>query len=144
MSKPIIECLKEYFEAFPNLGELATVNVDFLDKNAGSFSIEESPAASVIRKFVDGSRECQFVFLFAGRSFYAVDTNRQNIDNLHLFDQLREWLDENDRGGIFPDLGEKREVISLTATTSGYLFGVAEGKRTARYQIQCKLTYKEN
>ena len=43
MKKPIIEALKEYFESCPLLGDLATVNVDFLDKDAGSYSIEESP-----------------------------------------------------------------------------------------------------
>lgn len=143
MNRPIIECLKEYFEAFPGFGKLATINVDFLDKEAGSYSIEETPVAPVLRRFVDGSKECQFAFVLAGRSFYAVDANRQNIDNLHLYEQLREWLDENDRNGVYPELGDEREVLTLAATTSGYLFGVAEGKRTARYQIQCKLTYKE-
>lgn len=143
MKKPIIECLKEYFETFPELGGLATVKVDFLGKDAGSYSLEETPAVPVVREFVDGSRECQFIFVLASRNFYAIDMNRQNIDNLHIFERLRDWLSDNATQDIFPDLGDEREVQSLTTQTGGYLFSVADGKRTARYQIQCKLIYKE-
>lgn len=143
MSKPIIEAVKEYLEACPELGELAKVNVDFLGKEDGSYSIEETPANPVLRNFVDGSRECQFLFIFASRSFYSTDTNRENIDNLHLFEKLSEWIDNNNRNDVFPDLGESREPLSVEITTAGYLFSVNDGQRCARYQIQCRLTYKE-
>ena len=143
MSKPIIEAVKEYLETCPELGELAKVRVDFLDKNEGGYSVEETPANPVIRNFVDGSRECQFPFIFASRNFYATDASRENIDNLHLYEKLSEWIDSNNRNGIFPDLGEGREVETVEITTAGYLFGVNDGQRCARYQIQCRLIYKE-
>lgn len=143
MSKPIIEAVKEYLETCPELGELAKVKVDFLDSKDGSYSIEETPANPVIRNFVDGSRECQFLFVFASRNFYATDASRENIDNLHLYEKLSTWLDDNNRNEVFPDLGEGREVEAVEPTTAGYLFGVNDGQRCARYQIQCRLTYKE-
>lgn len=143
MKKPIIEALKEYFESCPLLGDLATVNVDFLDKDAGSYSIEESPTTPVVRRFIDGSKECQYLFVFASRSFYATEANKQNISNLHLFERLTDWIEENNRQDKFPELGDNREVESLVVTTSGYLFGASDNRRHARYQIQCKLTYKE-
>lgn len=143
MKPPIIEAVKEYFEKCPELGELSKVKVDFLSSNAGSYSIEETPATPVIKNFIDGSRECQFLFVFASRSFYATDTNRQNIDNLHLLENIREWLEQNNKNNDFPDLGEERQVESVSVTTGGYLFGVNDSKRLARYQIQCKLIYRE-
>lgn len=143
MSKPIIEAIIEYLEACPELGDLAKVNVDFLGKDDGSYSVEETPTNPVIRNFVDGSRECQFLFTFASRSFYSTDTNRENIDNLHLFEKLSAWIDDNNRKGILPELGDGREPLSVEVTTAGYLFGVNDGQRCARYQIQCRLTYKE-
>lgn len=143
MSKPIIEAVKEYLEACPELGALAKVKVDFLGDKEGSYSIEETPANPVVRSFVDGSRECQFLFIFASRNFYATDASRENIDNLHLYEKLSEWIDDNNRQGIFPELGEDREAEKVEITTGGYLFGVNDGQRCARYQIQCRLTYKE-
>lgn len=143
MKTPIIEAIKEYFEECPELGALSKVKVDFLSSDAGSYSIEETPATPIVKNFIDGSRECQFLFVFASRSFYATDTNRQNIDNLHLLENIREWLEENNKNNEFPDLGENRQVESISVTTGGYLFGVNDSRRLARYQIQCKLTYKE-
>ena len=144
MSKPIIEAVKEYLETCPELGELAKVNVDFLGSKDGAYSVEETSANPVIRKFIDGSRECQFMFVFASRNFYDNDgTSRDNIDNLHLYEKLSSWLDEQDRAGNYPDLGEDREPLSIEATTAGYLFGVNDGQRCARYQIQCRLIFKE-
>ncbi len=143
MKPSIIEAVKEYFEECPELGKLSKVKVDFLSSDVGSYSVEETPATPVVKNFVDGSRECQFLFVFASRSFYATDTNRQNIDNLHLLENIREWLEENNRNNQFPDLGENRQVESIEVTTGGYLFGINDSGRHARYQIQCKLTYLE-
>ncbi len=143
MKRPIIEALKEYFENCPCLGDLAEVKVDFLGSGDGSYSIEETPTTPVVRRFVDGSRECQYLFVFASRQFYATDTHKQNIDNLHLFERITDWIEENNHKDVFPDLGSGRCVESLSVTTSGYLMGTSNNQSLARYQIQCKLTYKE-
>ena len=139
----IVEAVKDYFETCPYLGALASVNVDFLDKTEGSYSIEETPANPVVREFVDGSRECQFLFTFASRQFYSTTENKENIDNLHLYEKICRWLDDNNYNGVLPNLGDSREPLEIVATTGGYFFGVADGERCARYQIQCRLLYKE-
>lgn len=143
MKKPIIEALKAYFEQCPLLESLAKVNVDFLDKGDGSYSIEETPATPVVKRFVDGSKECQYLFLFASRRFYATEPHKQNMDNLHLFERITDWIEDNNRNSVFPNLGDERHVESLSVTTGGYLMATSENQQLARYQIQCKLTYKE-
>lgn len=143
MSTPIIEAIRDYIKNCPALGELTEVNVDFLDAEVGDYSIEEVICNPVVRRFVDGSEERQFLFVFASRRFYSTDSNRQNIENLHLFDQIYEWLEQNNNNGVFPALDDGFEPISIGALTGGYIQFVSNGQQSARYQIQCKLTYKK-
>ena len=141
MGKPIVEMVRDYFKTCPLLSE--DIKVDFLDSEEESFSIEVTPVNPIVRRYVDGSSERQFLFTLASRRFYATDGNRQNIDNLNLFEHLNMWLENNMYDGILPEMAENQEPLSVTAVTGGYLFSVNDGKQNARYQIQCKLTYRE-
>ena len=64
---------------------------------------------------------------------------RQQLDNLCFFEEFAEWLDKQNRTRSFPDLGDGRNARKLEVTTSGYVF--APDTDTARYQIQCRLSY---
>ncbi|MEE0980692.1 MAG: chloramphenicol resistance protein, partial [Acutalibacteraceae bacterium] len=67
----IIESVKNFIMTCPFLAELARVNVDFLPENPDTYSIEEVPSQIIIKEYLDGSSERQFVFVFAARLNYS-------------------------------------------------------------------------
>lgn len=133
----IIEAVRAYLETCPLLygGKL---NVDFLPPEAATYSVDVVPVKPVIKQYLDGSSQRQFLFVLATRAYYGTFI-RQQIDNLCFFEEFEEWLDKQNRVKRFPDLGDSRTGQKMEVTTSGYVF--APDTDTARYQIQCKLSY---
>lgn len=133
----IIESIRKYLEGCPLLNG-GKLNVDFLPEEATACSVDVVPVKPVVKAYLDGSSKRQFLFVFATRAYYG-DHIRQQLDNLCLFEAFEEWLDQQNRARSFPDLGEGRTVQKMEVTTSGYVF--APDTDTARYQIQCRLSY---
>ncbi len=141
-NKSIIECIRTYFEKCPYLSDL-DINVDYLSDETECYSIEEIPSTIVRKRFIDGSSERQCQFVFASRLFFGTLENQQNINNLHLFEKITNWLEENTEKGILPKLNNNQEATSIEALSSGYLYGTDNDRKYARYQIQCQLIYEE-
>lgn len=133
----IIEAVRKYLEGCPLLNG-GKLNVDFLPEKAATYSVDVVPVKPVVKAYLDGSSKRQFLFVFATRAYYG-DHVRQQLDNLGLFEAFESWIEQQNRARKFPDLGEGRSVQKLEVTTSGYVF--APDTDTARYQIQCRLSY---
>lgn len=133
----IIEAVRTYLATCPLLtgGKL---NVDFLPPEAATYSVDVVPVTPIIKQYLDGSSNRQFLFVLATRAYYG-EHIRQQIDNLGFFEDFEEWLNTQNRAQTFPDLGNGRTGRKLEVTTSGYVF--APDTDTARYQIQCRLSY---
>ena len=143
MDKTIIQGLFEYMSECELLNELADLNVDFLDDEDGQVSLEPTPAETVTQHFINGATERQYQFVLAITFSYS-DEAKQTIDNSGFFEKLEEWFEEQTFKGALPDLGEGRTATSIEAVSSGYLYGIDENQRVARYQIQCVLYYSNN
>lgn len=133
----IIEAIRTYLGTCPLL-EGGKLNVDFLPPEATTYSVDVVPVQPIIKRYMDKSSKRQFLFVLATRSYYGSHI-RQQMDNLCFFEEFEEWLDYQNRAQNFPNLGEGRRGQKLEVTTSGYVF--APDTDTARYQIQCKLSY---
>ena len=109
-NKAIIDCIKEYFKTCPHLSELAKINVDYLNiesKDCEYWSIEQNEAPIILGKNVIGTkthRQCQFVI--ASRAFFNPLKDTQNIENLHLFEKIAEWVYQNNKKRIYPELND--------------------------------------
>ena len=136
----IIESVKNFILTCPHLDELARVNVDFLPERADTYSIEEVPSQTVIRRYLDGSSERQFLFVFAARLSYS-DEIRNNIDNSGFFEDFENWLEDCTKKEIFPQMKEGLTPSKIEAISSGYLFDISGDLTKSRYQIQCRLIY---
>lgn len=136
----IIESVKNFILNCPYLGELARVNVDFLPECPDTYSIEEVPTQTVIKRYLDGSSERQFLFTFAARLNYS-DEVRNNIDNSGFFEDFANWLERCTEKDIFPEMSEGMTPSKIEAISSGYLFDVSGDLSNSRYQIQCRLIY---
>lgn len=145
--KAIIECIKEYFQKCPYLNELARINVDFLDMDAEDFeywSLEQMDGPIILKKNVLRTKtERQCLFILASRSFFNPLVDKQNIDNLHLFEKIAEWTYQNNRKKVFPILNDGEESISIEITSGGSLYGTNKDNTIARYQMEGKLIYEK-
>ncbi len=136
----IIESVKRFILQCPYLDELKSVNVDFLSDKVNTYSIEELPTDTVRKKYLDGTKECQFVFALMARFTYNEEI-KNNIENSGFFEDFQNWLDECTENDIYPDMPDGMTPFEIKALTNGYLMGVGNNSRDAVYQIQCRLLY---
>ncbi len=137
MTKTIIEGVRDYILTCPYLDTLKRLNINFLDDG---YSIEEVPVDPVVKSYIDGSSERQFVFTFATRFEYNEEV-KNNIDNSGFFEKFEKWLEENQSNGNLPELPEKMTASSIEINSNGYLYGIDNNMAYARYQIQLRLLY---
>lgn len=140
----IVESVRNYILECPYLNDLKKVNVNFLPKDTNNCSIEEVPSqnGTIIKRYLDGTTEREFNFVFA--CIFDYNENLEtNIENSGFFENFQEWIENNDLNGIYPELGEGYDPYSIKVTTTGYLFYIPEKSDRAIYQIQLKLLYEK-
>ena len=139
-NKPLIESIRDYISAFPDLSENCCLLIDYLGDKPVEYTVEAVPCDPVYKEYVDGEKVKQFLFVFASREYFEADVNTC-IENLHFYENFEEWIEQNNDNGVFPDLGSNRAPVSLEVLTRGYVLSADE--ETARYQIQLRLVYEE-
>lgn len=139
-NKPLIESIRDYISAFPDLSENCCLLIDYLGDKPVEYTVEAVPCDPVYKEYVDGEKVKQFLFVFASREYFEADVNTC-IENLHFYENFEEWIEQNNDNGVFPDLGSNRTPVSLEVLTRGYVLSANE--ETARYQIQLRLVYEE-
>lgn len=137
----VIDSLKEYFKTYPEL-ETKTIFVNFLKEKGSSFSIIPSPVQPLTVTNIDGSFTKRFAFQLVGRFSYSEEA-KMNIRNSNFFQELEEWVIDNNENDILPILGEGYEPLSLMVTSNGYLMGISPDGKTGQYQINFELTYEK-
>lgn len=139
----VIQALKDYFNTYPEL-ETKTIFVNFLKEQGSSFSIVPSPVQPLTITNIDGTYEKKFAFQLIGRFAYSNEL-AMNIKNSNFFQELEEWIIDNNENDILPELGDGYQSLALRVTSNGYLMGISPDGRTGQYQINLELTYeKEN
>lgn len=131
----LIEYIRELIKTCPLL-EGDRINVDFLDAEHGAYSVNTSPASPIVRKYVWGSLR-QFVFTFTSNYWYGAEI-RQNLDNVGFFQSFTEWLENVE---LPEGLPSDQEPVQMEVLSSGYAFMTDED--AGRYQIECRLVYKQ-
>ena len=137
----IIESVRNYIRTCPHLQEfdnVVRVNVNYLDADADSYSIEEIPSEPILKKYVDGSTTRQYQFVFTSREPYNSDV-LNNIDNSGFYQNFADWIEEQNNLGNLPIMDNGLEALEIKTTSIGYAFSVSED--TAQYQIQLRLKY---
>ena len=137
----IIKSIRDYMSTLKCLetfNNLIKVNVNYLDTEADTYSIEEVPIEPIVKKYVNGDSIRQYAFIFTSREPYGAEV-LQNIDNSGFYEKLADEIERNNYSGILPKLEEGLEPILIEITSTGYAFAVTED--TAQFQIQLKLKY---
>ena len=137
-NKKIIESVREYIG---NLDCISTfnnaINVNYLADDDNSFSIEEVPAQTIVKKYVDGSSLRQYQFIFTSKEPYSEEI-LQNIDNSSFYEDFANEIEEKNNKGDLPIL-DNLEARSIEVTSSPYCVRVTEDR--AIYQINLNLKY---
>lgn len=132
----MIEEVRKYIAKCPYLGEYAELNIEYLVDKVKSYSINESAGYNpVISEDIVGNQEKQFLFTFDSKLHWNEDI-QNSIDNSKFFEDFRNWLEENNKNDIFPEI---KGIYKIEALTNGYIF--ATNANEAIYRIQCKLEY---
>lgn len=137
MKDSIISGLEEYFRKCPLLKD-GVFRVDALESEPIEYVIETEMTNPILTSYVDGSSLRQYQFSFGSREYYSLD-RAQNIDNSTFYEQFCDWVEAQNKAGIFPELPKGCEPQQLNVITPGYLFDAS--METARYQVQLQLIY---
>lgn len=137
----LVESLKNYFNTYQGLQE-ETIFVNFLKEKGSSFSIIPSPTQPVTRYNIDGTYEKRFTFSLVGRFNYSQEI-RMNIENSSFFQDLEEWLINNNEQDIYPDLGGGYRALGISVISNGYLLGISPDGKTGQYEIRFELQYEK-
>ena len=137
MSK-LIDIVRLYILTCPFLSD-GRVNVDYIGTDMG-YSIDPLPCDPIIQRYMDGGAKKQFQFAFSSQEEYDQDA-RINIENSGFFQSFEEWLEQQRFNGNLPELGEKKNPISIETLNSGYLYDM--NGENAKYRIECRLIYAQ-
>lgn len=135
----IIDSLKDFFSQCPLLAGKG-INVNYLGKNSGDYSIEGVPSSPVVKRYVDGEELRQYAFVFASREYYDED-ELQNTETAEFYEKLCGWIEEKSAARELPVLEDALEAQRLEVTSTGFAAGTAAG--SARFQLQCRLIYRK-
>jgi len=137
----IIESIRNYIKQMSCLetfNNAIRVNVNYLDSDADTYSIEEVPVNPIVKKYVNGDTVRQYDFVFTSREPYSSE-ELQNIDNSGFYEKFANEIEDKNDSEVFPTLDSGLEALEIKVTTTGYAFAISED--TAQYQIQLKLKY---
>lgn len=98
--KSNMELIGEFIETCPLLNK-GKVNLDFIDSDPESYSIDETPVEPVLNYFKDGGRRLQIQFDF---SIQASFSTLENIQNSKFCDKLINWIEEQNNKGNLPQI----------------------------------------
>jgi len=117
------------------------LNVDYLGEHGIEYSIDPLQSDPIIKQYTDGSSLRQYQFAFT--SLEWLDQGMaQNMDNSGFYEKFQDWIEAQNRIRNFPTLDNPiKTPQKIEAMTSGYLFDTTG--ENARYQIQCRLIYRQ-
>ena len=133
----VMECVQKWLKQYSKLK--GRLDVDFLDNEADTYSIDTIPCEEIIKRYKDGGTVKQFQFAVSSRRFYEQNI-KQNLSNLQFFEDLTAWVENKSRSRELPIMDKGRTAQKIVVTSTAYPFVVSEDGK-ARYQIQMRLEY---
>ncbi len=136
----MINSLREYFLKCPSFQKLKELGVDMLSKDANVATIDKTPIKPILRTKVNGDTERQASFIL--RAHFNHSNELQNkLKNSEFFEEIAEWIEEQNEEENFPILKNNQYVTKITISSSDYLVSVDPTLRKACYQIQIIVEY---
>ena len=138
------EVIRDWFLQCPTVDTVLDFNTDYLGDSTNACTIYSLPTNLKYTEDVVGNISFNTVqslnFIFALRAPYGDDV-RQNLDNLGFFDNLKDWMYEQNTLKNFPiiDDGEVKSIMPIQTE-----FISSATSDTAMYEMHCELKYWRN
>ena len=133
----VMENVQKWLKTYSGLS--GRLDVDFLDEDADTYSVDTIPCEVVLKRYRDGGTLRQFQFNVSTRRHYEQNI-KNNLSNLQFFEDLTAWIENKARARQLPVMDKGRTAQKIVVTSSGYPFEVTENGM-ARYQMQLRLEY---
>ena len=133
----MINSIKAFINTCPLMTKI-DVNINYLGENDSCAAIENVSTEPIVKNYTDGGTLRQFLFTIALREKYGQDAAK-NTAATNKLEELSDWIYEQDRLGILPDLDGNRNSVSLEVIKTGWVD--EKQSDTAKYQLQCRLVY---
>lgn len=137
MVQSIIEGVTNYFLQCPLLKD-GVFRVDALGGEPVEYAIETGLTSPVLKRYVNGSSIRQYQFNFNSRETYSMDRILA-IQNERFYEDLCNWVEEQDKAGNLPELPPGCEAQALEVLAPGFMLDAT--MENAHYQIQLQLRY---
>lgn len=113
------------------------LNIDFLSKDAGNFSLDKIPMQKVIESWIIGSNLCQDTYSFRSRMNYSADVIN-NMKNIGFFETFEKKIYDRNKNRTLPDIDgiESIECLNCGSVNNA-------NTNTAELDIQIRITYRE-
>lgn len=132
--KSQMQLIKEYIETCPLLKD-NKINVDYLNSEDFSYSIDRTPVNPIFRQYRDGGKIYQIAFDFS-ITFPIGSKALLNLINSKFCEDFMEWVENQNNKRNYPDIKGAR---SITCTSHGYVLSKTE--TSAIYIIQMNFQY---
>ena len=134
MEKSKMELIKEFIETCPYLKN-GKVNVDYIKDEPQSYSIDETPATTVLISYPDGGSRNQILFDFSIQASFSA---LENIKNSKFCDDFTEWIKEQDNKENLPKMDG---ICWIKCLGRGTILQTTDS--TAIYVIPMQVVYEE-
>ena len=120
-----MDLIREFIETCPLLKN-GKVNVDYIKDKPQSYSVDETPATTVLKEYRDGGTQNQILFDFSIQANFSV---LENIKNSKFCEDFAKWIKEQDKIGNLPKIDGicwikclgRGTIIQTTDTTAIYV-----------------------
>lgn len=133
----VMQSVQKWLKTYSGLS--GRLDVDFLDEDIDTYSIDTIPCEEIIKRYKDGGKIKQFQFAVSSRRAYEQNI-KNNLSNLQFFEDLTAWVENKARLRQLPTMDKGRTAQKIVVTSTAYPFIVSEDGK-ARYQIQMRLEY---
>lgn len=117
------------------------INADFLGLEVNNYSLDKIPTASTVEPWpLLGIRICRDVYSFRSRNSYSSD-RLNNLKNIGFFEEFESIIKSNNDNGIWPEI---KNIESIECLNCGTLNNADASEKTAEFDIQLQITYRED
>lgn len=127
----LMDVISEIVDSYKQL------NIDFLSKDAGNFSLDKIPMQKVIDSWIVGSNLCQDTYSFRSRMNYSADVIN-NMKNIGFFETFEKKIYDRNKNRTLPDIDG---IESIKCLNCGSVNNA--NTNTAELDIQIRITYRE-
>jgi hypothetical protein len=112
------------------------MNVNFLDKEPSSYSLDKIPTASEVEKWIAGTSIYRDVYSFRSRRNYSAD-EISNIENIGFYEAFEKIIIQKNKSKELPEIDGIQSISCLNCGTLNNA-----NTNTAEFDIQIQIEYR--